>query len=837
MTTLLRVSVLIISLFLSITAMSQVAGSQDEGMPSSEITAYYMAIKGGISLGSYETGVNRAILKYIEKKDRNAKIVSFSGASAGSVNAVLSAIDTCIVDKKTKDNEVDGVSEIKDTLDSNFMQTSWDIGIDGLVQSGVDDKNKLSTKSNDEDSYKEAGMFSRVAFKDKKELLKILSERTVKYDCKLTITMSVTKFEPIEYMVNEIGAVVQLQRFVVPIDVLVDSSKKLIFKNSKLDDFKYKKPGVMPSTYLNLVTNKDGNIDFDDVWNLAMASSAFPLAFHPVELSFCFPHVLKDQPCKKGNATTALFSDGGLFDNSPIGVAWDIANPESGSDKFKNKKLIYINPDSYRTNDAVIKRVNNKQNIGLSEYGGYFADSLLTAHESVYKSSIEKIFTSGSETRIFYMTNRYHNLLADLHAHFGAFYAKEYRMHDYLVGVYDGFHIAAQLDCDEKQDEKVKKKKYKKDYDRFKKDYRGCVQQQVLVWIESHETNNPKNAKTSETSAKNVAINAEAINFIKYLYDSEYDESLLSSDMKINVKNKYIALSRSFGVINKNNLIHVDYAGYLKNLKTYLKGSVLTDLNIKKDDDLFKILNNGKTYTSEKISGMYKNIIQMQDLASDCVLCVDNSLNKGLGTIFKVAEPVVDSYLSHYESNIWPKPLYKEFGFSYGFNINQKNHVYSIDWRPEFFSSSSYKSSIDFSLNYHDFGAELNDDDYGSYSVGLIKHESGIGMPTWGVGYQHETKGENIYDSSLASVFVKMSFLNEIVSLKYLHRLDDVKKFSVVSMEDSHKQFSVSTREDNVWVISFDISKIFEIAKGFSAKTRTQNITKVRAKKQRELIY
>ncbi|MDJ0833301.1 MAG: hypothetical protein QNJ69_07230, partial [Gammaproteobacteria bacterium] len=50
---------------------------------------YYLAIKGGVSLGSYESGINYILLKYIQEQEANgSKLVSFSGASAGSINSL-----------------------------------------------------------------------------------------------------------------------------------------------------------------------------------------------------------------------------------------------------------------------------------------------------------------------------------------------------------------------------------------------------------------------------------------------------------------------------------------------------------------------------------------------------------------------------------------------------------------------------------------------------------------------------------------------------------------------------------------------------------------------------
>ena len=56
-----------------------------------------MVISGGVSLGAYESGYNWAMIKMLNKVRVNGKLVepdlrSVAGASAGSINALLSAM-------------------------------------------------------------------------------------------------------------------------------------------------------------------------------------------------------------------------------------------------------------------------------------------------------------------------------------------------------------------------------------------------------------------------------------------------------------------------------------------------------------------------------------------------------------------------------------------------------------------------------------------------------------------------------------------------------------------------------------------------------------------------
>lgn len=733
---------------------------------------YYFAVKGGISLGSYETGLNRTLLHYVQQKQD--EVVAFSGASAGSINSVLSAVDSCIKDKRITTQ--DDIS-LNDSQSDNFMRWSWDIGIQDLVP----ERDEISKGGSNK---KHRGVFNRAGFLEKKELIKKLIERDAIAGCNMIITMSITKVEPYKYKINEIGETVKLQRFVIPLQVFVDENRKLVFRNYQDIHQPLDKESIQfPTPYLLLVENKQGLVDFDDVWDLGLASSAFPLAFSPVPLSYCYPlELAKGQTCTRGRATTEYFSDGGFFDNSPIGVSLDVYDHKAKSNAGIQRpiKLVYINPDSYRTKENVAQKVIQDHSInGLYDYGTYFINSLTTALDNEYRSALKRLSKIDSDKRSFYMTNRFHHLLADLHEHFGAFYAAEYRLHDYLVGVYDGQHLIAQIQCDNNAERSGK------NINRFDPIYQSCVREELMQWIKLQ----PQQCFTD--AQLKLSHEDSSVDFFRYLYNSEFDKSLAICQEKQNMN---IALSKAFGTVSVTHNSETDYSAYLDRFDTYA-----VDLDIARGSDMQRILKDGRKFTAQKVSGIYENIIQMQQSAADCESCSGRLGNQYIGTALKVARPVVDSFLYHHDSQIWPLPIKDVLAISYGFNLNQKNQVLALEYRPKALTFSNM--SIDMSLGYHDFGRELADDDYASLGVGLIHHNdiNAFLLTTWGLGYQYETKGLNVYDTEVDSLYLKGGFLNEIVSLKYLYRLDDIQKHSVI------------TREPHSLVLTVDVSKICQM--------------------------
>jgi hypothetical protein len=746
---------------------SQLLASND----TSARDVYYFAVKGGVSLGSYETGLNRTLLHYVQQKQD--EVVAFSGASAGSINSILSAVDSCIEDKRITQNDV----VLNDSQGENFMRWSWDIGIRDLVPA----KGEMSDRAG---SSKQRGIFHRGGFLEKKHLIKKLIERDGVKGCNMIITMSITKVEPYQYKISEIGETVKLQRFVIPLEVFVDENRKLAFRNLKDIHQPLDKESIQfPTPYLLLVENEQGLVDFDDVWDLGLASSAFPLAFSPVPLSYCYPLELEQgKSCTSGRATTEYFSDGGFFDNSPIGVSLDVYDHKVKANAGIQSpiKLIYINPDSYRSKENVTQKVVQDYSIsGLYDYGTYFIRSLTTALDNEYRSALKRLSKIDSSKRSFYMTNRFHHLLADLHEHFGAFYASEYRLHDYLVGIYDAQHLIAQIECD------TSTERSGKNVNRFDPVYQSCVREELMHWIQSQPQ------QCFDDRRLELSFEDSNVDFFRYLYNSEFDKSLVICREKQNMN---IALAKSFGTVSVTHGSQVDYSSYLDRFDTYAE-----DLKLSRGSDMERILKDGRKFTAEKLSGIYENIILMQQSAANCESCSDRLGNQYIGTALKVAKPVVDSYLYHHDSQIWPLPINDVLAVSYGFNLSQKNNILELEYRPKALTFANM--SIDMSLGYHDFGNELEDDDYVSLGIGLVHHNDSNGflLTTWSVGYQYETKGQNVYDDDLDSVYLKGGFLNELLSVKYLYRLDDI------------QNYAVKTRESQALVLTVDVSKLCQM--------------------------
>ncbi len=83
---------------------------------------YSLTVRGGVSLGAYEGGINWALLRVLEG-DPIASLTTVTGASAGNINAFLSAVEWC---------QSPARSAAESPRDNLFWKAWIPVGIHGL---------------------------------------------------------------------------------------------------------------------------------------------------------------------------------------------------------------------------------------------------------------------------------------------------------------------------------------------------------------------------------------------------------------------------------------------------------------------------------------------------------------------------------------------------------------------------------------------------------------------------------------------------------------------------------------------------------------------------------
>jgi len=307
-----------------------VAASDTELTDLDRQVPFALAIRGGVSLGSYESGFNWALLQYMNKSqaDRRAGTESYielkatSGASAGSINALISTISWCIDEDKTQANRL-----FTNSVSDNLLFDTWlDMGFEELLPKEIDSPEHYR----DDD-----GVLTRNAFRESiAKIERLLRTDSFRPDCEVPLGILVTRVDPVE---KEIAGVrVYNQRFMIPLRFRVDRSGYAKFVSCLVDDEDPEFGNVM---YLQGTRTSDPSCpiehDTNDVIDAIEASSAFPLAFGRKQIKYCESATANESSVSEATGTCPdgmqpvvdEFIDGGLFDNIPLGAAKALAEP------------------------------------------------------------------------------------------------------------------------------------------------------------------------------------------------------------------------------------------------------------------------------------------------------------------------------------------------------------------------------------------------------------------------------------------------------------------------------------------------------------------------------
>jgi len=360
---------------------------------------FSMTISGGVSLGAYQAGYNWAIIKMLSQMKElspylNPTLRSISGASAGSINALLASVYWC---QNPKIN-------LKNSVDNNLFFDTWvNLGIEDLIIEGHDKDNQST-------------LFTRKAlYKKADNLMAHMNKPIYKKGCEVPIGFSVTKATPI---VEEFqGIKIRNQHFSVPF-TLKEKNGKLRIENRKMassTDFFISIPNIEK--------------DYKKITDVLFASSAFPGAFQQVKLYYKYKNKLR----------SSYFIDGGAYDNIPLQLATEL-NPAS-------KLFVFMDPNNMRKEKEMTEKEENEEKpVGfLTSSASPLSSAVEIFQQMKLYEAINKYFKNDSSMKLI-LSSRYHPITAGFLEHFGAFMDRNFRMYDYNVGVYDAiYHLATSL--------------------------------------------------------------------------------------------------------------------------------------------------------------------------------------------------------------------------------------------------------------------------------------------------------------------------------------------------------------------------------------------------------
>lgn len=320
-----------------------------------------IAISGGASKGAYEAGLNWAIIKTALQAEiqqqlplgsdiRPIAAAGIAGTSAGGINTLLSALTWCVVP------EADG--GFPDRIDDNIFRDVW----------LTPDVNQLLPADYDSPQYlPDDALLSRKALVATADGLRQKWRRpgTFRPGVRIPLGVSVTRVEPEN--INLGGIIVQNQRFYIPFEMRTRADGSAHFAFNPKDYPQLRNPDLILMPF----SAKDTPFAVSDqqVLDAILTTSAFPIGFGRKRLLYCSqsgsgekdqnggqPAVSVEEKNENGlmcpdgfTMREAEFSDGGLFDNLPIGLARQLA--ESGADSQDQSmpvNYVYIDPNRQR---------------------------------------------------------------------------------------------------------------------------------------------------------------------------------------------------------------------------------------------------------------------------------------------------------------------------------------------------------------------------------------------------------------------------------------------------------------------------------------------------------
>ena len=314
---------------------------------------FSIAISGGASKGAYEAGLNWGLLKIfrdINKIDptligqtHDVNAASFSGASAGALNTLLSGLTWC--------SRPESEGGLTNTIDSNIFRDVW----------LIPDVNHLLPPTADSIYYS-----SNDALLSRYDLLQAASglreqwnKPIFRANCRIPLGVTVTRVVPEELKIGNIE--VQNQRMFIPFEAHTkkDGTLGFVFNPGNYPTLQDPAMILMPRAH----NAPPYSIDDQRIEDAVLTSAAYPGGFGRMRLQYCrlnsyvAPNEdksgkkIKEKPiCPEGyELAEAEFADGGLFDNLPIGLARKLAEQH----KYASKNVlpvtyIYLDPNRLR---------------------------------------------------------------------------------------------------------------------------------------------------------------------------------------------------------------------------------------------------------------------------------------------------------------------------------------------------------------------------------------------------------------------------------------------------------------------------------------------------------
>jgi predicted acylesterase/phospholipase RssA len=403
-----------------------------------------LTVSGGVSLGAYQSGYLYYVTEALQRGEWPRELKLATGASAGSVNALLSLLHAC------------GKRSVPAPESSLFWQTWTPVGLADLYD--VHDVDGVH-------------VFSRRALRRVMKQIEKVWFAGLPASCDVVLGVSVTRLEPEQLRLGQGYRTLPRTEEKFALRITGRGPGRAPQLRNYVDP-NYPLPEAL------LPVDDSDREAFDALTDLLLASAAFPVAFAPQPVSYCVhvpspanqndisapPVVAPQRPtetpkCSLRHARTSLFIDGGIFDNSPVRLSSRLS--ASGFVSHSNGSVVWRPvPDTRvtqvsETTDFMLVDADNKAypqaTDGVTD--GYLESVLdLVTHlagtfvETARAKELVTLIESqpALSPRVHVSENRFPRASEHLYAFFG-FFERDFRVFDFYLGMYDAYSALSEM--------------------------------------------------------------------------------------------------------------------------------------------------------------------------------------------------------------------------------------------------------------------------------------------------------------------------------------------------------------------------------------------------------
>lgn len=385
-----------------------------------------VTVSGGVSLGAYEAGALYVLGEIFKRGTPRRRVVLATGASAGSINAFTTALSSCLPPNPDP------------TTDPGW-QVWMNVGFEDLFIP----REVTATH-----------VFSDRALKQAAMRLAPYWEGGVPIGCDVVVGATTTRVEPKPLAAAGLGLRRETERFVFRL--------RGRGMGQAPDVENYVDPAApLPEPRLPFVAG-DGDANYAHLKALFLASAAFPVAFPPQTLAYCLarPGERAGPGCVPADAETARFLDGGVFDNSPLRLAYRVAargldvdptgkarwrdlSAAAAPDGHRGElpagvRLVYVNPSRTLLPPAPSTETASATEASLL---GMLGKKLGDFIETARSRELFALFEEHPEVAelVKATSRRFPTASGHLGAFLG-FFERDFRVFDFYLGMYDAYH-------------------------------------------------------------------------------------------------------------------------------------------------------------------------------------------------------------------------------------------------------------------------------------------------------------------------------------------------------------------------------------------------------------